>query len=647
MDPAPSCKGGVKTLHPSDPRTGAEYAMPFLASRGLAGSSRAAVVLVLAAFVAALGAVRGEFVYDDHKQIVANPLVQRPELLARGLTSDVWRFKGDGSQPWSSYWRPTFVLWLAANWQLFGAQPLPFRLALALLHAVVVLLARGLLLRLGWQPWGAFVIALLFALHPAHVESVAWISGAPDPLFAAGTLAALLCELRAADSDRPWLWRTLGLGAATLALLAKEAAIGLPLLVVATTHVTSVAGSPTLRLASAVRRALPYAVLAAAYLAGRVAVLGGIAGPAVSHATPLELIAAVPRVLAFYLRQVLLPIWIAPTYPLRFEVPPLASWLLPLALLAGSAVLVHAALRARRDLAAMALTLFLVPLAPAFHLLAFQEEQLVHDRYLYLPLLGILALVAIVGEAITERMRLGRRFVGVAVAGIALALGTRTLVAARDFRTNRALFEAAVRSDPGSAYHRAQLAEELFAAGEIAQAGRQAALAIAIAPATTALVVRAKCALAAGDSAAGIRDLELVVRAVPLHAHAWELLATAQQRSGDVAAAERTLRAAREAAPHRRCSITGNLAVVLYLQGRKNEAAAALDEILAGDPLDPNPACELAPFRLGSLRAELGDRAAAKRAFALYLERSRDRDPELHRGPREAARQALAELASR
>src|SRR5689334_21940741 len=83
---------------------------------------------------------RHEFVYDDSRQILRNPLIQRSELYAKALTSDVWAFKGGGDIAASNYFRPTFVAWMILNWRLFEASPLGWHVSTVLLHVGVCLL---------------------------------------------------------------------------------------------------------------------------------------------------------------------------------------------------------------------------------------------------------------------------------------------------------------------------------------------------------------------------------------------------------------------------------------------------------------------------------------------------------------------------
>ncbi len=82
-----------------------------------------AIVLVAVSFAVFANTLGGEFVYDDLRQIVRNPLIQDSELFGKALTSDVWAFKGDGEYTASNYWRPTFTAYHILNFQLFGLNP--------------------------------------------------------------------------------------------------------------------------------------------------------------------------------------------------------------------------------------------------------------------------------------------------------------------------------------------------------------------------------------------------------------------------------------------------------------------------------------------------------------------------------------------
>jgi tetratricopeptide (TPR) repeat protein len=640
----------------ADGRSGSDRAVDGRpAGAGLLGLEPLLVVVVscLLAAIAIAPALDAGFVYDDHRQIVENRLIQDPAYLGQALTSDVWSFKGERGEPWSAYWRPVFVAWLALCYHAFGlADTLGWHLASVALHGVAVGLAWMLFRRLGAGRGFAWSVALLFAVHPVHVESVAWISGSPDLLAAVFTLASLLLVLGGADAGRGdaqapdalsgagvgggWWLVASGWLAGGLALLSKEVAIGLPILAAAALWLRPSAVRPTARARTAeiVRLALlPGAAVVAAYLAARFAVLGGIAPrPPVAMST-VELGLTAIRALAFYLRQSFLPTLISPSYPLRAvssDGAALVAVAAPMVLVAvaGAVALVIA----RRSVpAAFGIVVFVVCLAPALKVDSFLPDHIVHDRYLYLAVLGPISLMVSAAARCVDGTRAGpatrQALIGGAVVLAVAMLAARSRTAAGCWTSDLTLWECAVAGDPGSAYNRAQLADTLLAAGRPADAIAEAERALEISPATTALLVRADVLTATGHPAEAVVDLKAIVDRFPDHSGAWERLAVAYQSQGELGAAESSLRIARDRVPWRACSLTANLAVVLVMQGRPADALAELRTVL--DSTEDTSVCRLAPYY--AARLELGqgrveDGAALLRDFLVRSEGHDDAD---------------------
>jgi tetratricopeptide (TPR) repeat protein len=199
------------------------------------GPSRAWLVLAGVLLATALAYVRslsGELVYDDRLLIARNPLIADLGNLPRLLVSGYWDFLAQEHAEHIGYWRPLTAILQALAWAVGGSDPLPYHVLCVGVHLVAVAASFFLALGLTGRTWIAAVTALLFGLHPAHVESVAWISALNDPLFGALTLVAL---------ERFLAWRRRGsrglpLAASlafALALLSKEmGAALLPLLLV-------------------------------------------------------------------------------------------------------------------------------------------------------------------------------------------------------------------------------------------------------------------------------------------------------------------------------------------------------------------------------------------------------------------------------
>ena len=110
-----------------------------------------------------------EFVdYDDMDYVTQNPQVQL------GLTADgvVWAF----TSGFASNWFPLTWLSLMLDAELYGPGPAGFHATNVALHVLNTLLLFGVLRAMTGQQGPSAVVAALFALHPLHVESVAWVS---------------------------------------------------------------------------------------------------------------------------------------------------------------------------------------------------------------------------------------------------------------------------------------------------------------------------------------------------------------------------------------------------------------------------------------------------------------------------------------
>jgi protein O-mannosyl-transferase len=140
----------------------------------------------------------GFLVYDDDVYITGNPLVQKG-LTRAGIQ---WAF----TTSHASNWHPLTWLSHMADCELFGLNPGAHHVVNALFHAANAALLFALLLRLTGGLWPSAFVAALFAWHPLHVESVAWISERKDVLstcFALLSLLAYAGYVKRAASDAP------------------------------------------------------------------------------------------------------------------------------------------------------------------------------------------------------------------------------------------------------------------------------------------------------------------------------------------------------------------------------------------------------------------------------------------------------------
>jgi protein O-mannosyl-transferase len=130
----------------------------------LTTSAPPALLLVVAVLIAYLPALQGGYIWDDNRYVTENPILPQPDGLAA-----IWTDPGATIQ----YYPMVFTtFWL--EYRLWGLNPLGYHATNILLHALSALLLWAILRRLAVP--GAWLAAALFALHPVHVESVAWVT---------------------------------------------------------------------------------------------------------------------------------------------------------------------------------------------------------------------------------------------------------------------------------------------------------------------------------------------------------------------------------------------------------------------------------------------------------------------------------------
>jgi tetratricopeptide (TPR) repeat protein len=454
-----------------------EQAAPAQEALGLSRFQLLSVVLGLVALVY-LPALGYGFTYDDHSQIERNPRIQSWEHVGRYFTEHVWAHQRPGAQ--GEYYRPLFLLWLRVNHALAGLAPAAWHFLALLLHLLCVALVFLLAARTLRDDVPAAAAALLFGVHPAQMESVVWISGATEPLQAAFLLGALLaCMHWKASGSSAWLGASLALFAC--ALLSKETAAILPGLIfvwIAAGRDAEPGPSPALpeRLRSGVAAALPFVAVLLLYLPVRAAALGGSAMRATLDSLLTALYTA-PSLLWFYFTHLVWPAGLAVFYDTPYVTAPGArNVLLPLAGAIGALALLGWLARRRRGNALFA-ALILLPLVPPLVGVAiFEDADLAHDRYLYLPVAGLALLAAGALGQLGAKARMG------AAGGLILALALLNLAQAGQWRDDITLYTRGVRYAPRSALARNRLATEFFRQGRVDDALRIYSESLALEP---------------------------------------------------------------------------------------------------------------------------------------------------------------------
>jgi len=337
-----------------------------------------------------------KFVYDDLVQIVLNPRVQSWHYFPQYFTKGVWV----QATPIDNYYRPVFLTWLLLNHTLFGMHEWGWHLTNILLHAGASVLVYYVARRVLQQDAPALAAALLFALTPVHVESVAWVSGSTDPLLAIFFLGAYLAFWKSKEAEgrlKPW-WTLLAGALFLLSMLTKETAAALLPLVAADFWLfdRGEATSKTSRPRKAIAATVPFLVAFTLYMVLRVMALHSV-GAAIRTPMPATtLLMTWPWLLAFYLKKLFWAVPLSQFYDAPYvSSPTLSQFWLPLTgVVAFAAVLCWWYRRTKRPVIPWASLWMLLPLLPTMDVRVFYPHEYAHDRYLYIPSVGFCVLAA-------------------------------------------------------------------------------------------------------------------------------------------------------------------------------------------------------------------------------------------------------------
>ena len=576
--------------------------------RRLAGDPRWARALapagILAAtFIAYAATMSFGFVFDDHVLVVQNDSIRSWRYLPGYFASHIWSFRYPHLL--SNAYRPFFLIWLRLNDALFGQHAWGWHLSLVVAHIAVTYLVYRLGLRLMRDTWSAVAAALIFGLHPVHVETIAeaaWADQALSTLFMLGALLTY-CRSRESGSRRGWLAASLALTAA--ALLSKESALMLPVLVSGYAWIYAGAGgreaaalenrAPFLpRLRSALVASLPFWAVVLLYLPLRFRALKGF-----SHiVTPLSLakeVFTLPPVLLFYLRLLVWPSGLSCYYDTPYvSSPGWHDFILPAALLVAVTMAVAFWYgRTRRNAPeqakgiAFACLWMILTLLPVLNFRLLPENEIAHDRYVYLSSVGFALLVAM---ALRQAMRAaGKSLIRPAWA----LLGALVLFGAMGYATLR---QSLYWSDDLTLNYRAhQIAPHNVSAttslgAAVAQRGMDGAAmelyqqALAIQPEFwRANVNLAYLYYAHGNFPEAARFFARAGAADPTDGDQFLYLGMALLRLGQLTEAEKAVRMALLVRPQGKNYHLG-LGMVLRQEGRLADARQEIQAELAGDP---------------------------------------------------------------
>ncbi len=407
--------------------------------------------------------------YDDQLYLTENPQVQS----GLGGASLVYAF----TTPVAANWHPLTILSHMLDCQLFGLSAGWHHFVSLLLHIANTLLVFFVWRRMTGAMWRSAALAALFAVHPLHVESVAWAAERKDVLSGCFFFLTLWAYVRYAQGRagaEPGIkkWYALALGFFALGLLGKPMLVTVPFVLLLLDYwpLSRVSASPPYRaaLVPIVLEKIPFLLLSA--------VASVITFMVQQKAGAMILMASIPISLRLtnagvsygrYLLKTFCPMDLAPFYPYP------AGWPFETVIAAVLLLMVAtiAALRLRRDRPYLLVgwLWFLGMLVPVIGIVQAGLQSLA-DRYTYLPLLGIFMLV--IWWLADLAQQFPRWQLSIQSAGAA-AVAACAIISARQttfWNSTTALFGHAVEVTSESALAEYTLGRALFVTGDYGSA---------------------------------------------------------------------------------------------------------------------------------------------------------------------------------
>lgn len=369
----------------------------------------AVALLVLAlsvgAFTLYLQVGDHDFLYFDDEL-----LVTENEMIQRGLTLESvgWAFtSGQGAN-----WLPITRLSHMLDVKLFGQSPSGPHLVNAIIHACAVALLFTFLLLTTRRLWPSTVVAALFAVHPLHVESVAWVSGRKDVLSALFWFAALLAYRRYVKGPTVIRYAIVALFFA-LAFMSKPVAVALPLtLLIAdywpfARHTAATESGSLRRMTWLVVEKLPLFALSAVF--SWITIVTQRQAGAMQAMNTLSLPTRIGNALVAYptyIRNTVWPRGLHFPYPHPGDTLPLWQPIAAAAFLVALTIGASTSFRRRPYLIAGWLW-FIITLVPVIGLIQVGYQSMA-DRYMYIPITGLFIAVSWWAADLTTEKPLAR-----------------------------------------------------------------------------------------------------------------------------------------------------------------------------------------------------------------------------------------------
>lgn len=501
--------------------------------------------VVLAFLVAAsyANSLFNPFMWDDIVLVPENPLIK--EGIKGILTAfnpagwggrvDTWAFQG--------FYRPFHTIHSLLDYSVWGLNPFGYHLSNTVLHFINTVLLYTLARRITGDAVAAFIGASIFAVHPVHTESVTFISARPDleAMFFLMLSFHIYLSLKGLEGARLYAAKAASLVLFLFALLSKEMALTLPLLLTAYAFIFEEKGGR-------IKRVAPYYVLLAGYFVFRVFALSAFTSQHKIWAGPVTLAFTAAAAVLDYTRLLVFP-WPLKAYYSIVWYKLGVKVLLAFSLMLGAGGLALWLLIKKKKAAAFFLIWTFMAMLPVLNIGGLGEFAIA-ERYLYIPSIGYSVFLAGV-IAYLLKMR-GAAAKTALYATVALVIAFSFLTAKRNtvWADDLTFYAEMVKGAPGSPLPHRNLYKAYYRRGQLEPAADSLARAVMLAPGNHelrfelgSLYMKMKRFSAAAES------LERAVELKEDYSEAYNSLGIAYAELGAFDAADYAFRKALEARP--------------------------------------------------------------------------------------------------
>ncbi|HZV81408.1 MAG TPA: tetratricopeptide repeat protein [Geobacteraceae bacterium] len=610
-----------KAQHTSHDKSGGSVSRDRKKSSGEVDSRRAIVlagiVLMVITFAVYWQAGSHDFIHlDDNVYVTQNP------QMAKGLTLSgiVWALTSVDVM----YWHPVTLLSHLLDVQLYGMNPHGHHLTSVIIHVFSTGLLLLLLFRLTGTVWQSSFVAALFALHPLHVESVAWVAERKDVLSAFFWFLTLLLYAAYVKKRTTTLY-LLTFAAFVLGLMSKPMIVTLPVVLLLLDfwplgryhleeqhHGDHQPRGWLSRLSPLAKEKVPF--LACSIFSAVVTIYAQIKMGGMPTVSTLSLGFRLENALVAYLTYISKTLWphdLAIMYPLLTAIPLWYAVCALVLLLLVSAATIR--LGRHHPYLPVGWFWFLITLLPVIGLTQ-AGVQSTADRFTYIPHIGLFIMVAWGVPALLKKTPAKQWILGLLAGGAILASALVTWQQLGYWQDEVSLYQHALRVTSSNYTMHANLGGVFLDRGDLAGAIREYRSALEINPNYADGHYNLGVALATkGDLAAAIKEFQQALTIKPKYADAHNNLGVALAASGDLAAAIREYQAALAIRPAY-SDAHNNLGIALAARGDLEGAIREYRTVLA-----INPDYAAAHNNLGEALAKKGELEAAIEAYQKAL----------------------------